>query len=54
MDMDENFEAAPMSSLFVNPITTIDSKVLYNVIVFSKNSNQYLFFERSNIFVGVI
>ena len=52
MDMDEDFEAAPMSPLFVNPITTLDSKVLYNIIVFSKNSDLYLSFEWLNIFVG--
>ena len=52
MDMDEDFEAAPRSPLFVNPITTLDSKVLYNIIVFSKDSDLYLSFELLNIFVG--
>ena len=52
MDMDEDFEAAPMSPLCVNPKTTLDSKVLYNIIVFSKNSDLYLSFEWLNIFVG--
>ena len=52
MDMDEDFEAAPLGPLFVNTITTLESKVLYNIIVFSKNSDQYLSFEGSNIFVG--
>ena len=53
MDMDEDFEAAHLGPLFVDPITTIELKVLYNIIVFSKNSDhQYLFFEGSNIFVG--
>ena len=51
MDMDEDFEAAPMSPLFVNPITTLDLKVLYNMIVFSKISDLYLPFEWLNIFV---
>ena len=52
MDMDEDFEAAPLGPLFVDPITTIELKVFYNITVFSKNSDQYLFFEGSNIFVG--
>ena len=52
MDMDEDFEAAPMSPLFVNPITTLDSKVWCNIIVFSKNLDLYLSFEWLNIFVG--
>ena len=52
MDMDEDFEAAPMSPLFVDPITILDLKVLYIVIVFSKNSDLYLSFEWLNIFVG--
>ena len=51
MDMDEDFEAAPMSPLFVNPITPLELKDLYNIVVFSKSSNQYLLFEGSNIFV---
>ena len=51
MDMDEDFEAAPMSPLFVNPMTTLDSQFLYNIIVFSKNSDLYLSFEWLNIFV---
>ena len=51
MDMSEDFEAAPMCPLFVDPITILDLKVLYIVIVFSKNSDQYLFFEGSNIFM---
>ena len=54
MDLDEDFEAAPMSPLFVNPITTLELKVLYNIIVFSKNLGHYLFFEGSNIFVGIL
>ena len=48
--MNEDFEAAPMSPLFVNPITTIEIKVLCNMIVFSKNLGHYLFFEVSNPF----
>ena len=51
MDMDEDFEAAPMSPLFVDPITILDLKVLYIVIVFSKNLDQYMFFQGSNIFM---
>ena len=51
MDMDEDFEAAPMSPLFVNPITTLDSKDLYNIIVFPTNSDLYLSFEGLDIFV---
>ena len=54
MDMDEDFEAAPLGPLFVNPITTLELKVLYNIIVFSKNSDQYLFFEGSIIFIEII
>ena len=49
--MDEYFEAAPMSPLFVNSKTTLDSKVLCNIVVFSKNSDLYLSFEWLNIFV---
>ena len=48
MDMHEDFEAAPMILLFVNPIATL----VLNIIVFSKNSDQYLFFEGSYVFVG--
>ena len=51
MDMDEDFEVASMSPLFVNPITNLDSKVLYNIIVFSKNSDLYVSFEQLNIFL---
>ena len=54
MDMDEDFEAASKSPLFVNPVTTLDSNVFYNIIVFSKNSDLYLSFEWSNIFVGYL
>ena len=50
--MDVDLEAAPLGPLFVNPITTLDLKVLYNIIVLSKNSDHYLFFEGSNIFIG--
>ena len=35
-----------------NPITTLDLKVLYCIIVFSKKSDLYLSFEWLNIFVG--
>ena len=41
--MDEDFEAASMSPLFVDSITILDSKVLYIVIVLSKNLGQYMF-----------
>ena len=50
--MDVDFETAPMSTLFVNQITTLDSEVWYNIIVFSKNSDLYLSFEWLNIFLG--
>ena len=43
-----------MSPQFLNPITALKLKVLYNIIVFSKNSDQYLFFEGSNIFLGIL
>ena len=43
MDMDEDFEAAPLGPLFVDPINAHEFKVLYNIIVFSKNSDHYLF-----------
>jgi len=43
-----------MSPPFVNPITTLILKVLYNIIVFSKNLGHYLSFEGSNIFVGTL
>ena len=52
MDMDEDFEAAPMSPLFVNPITTLDSKFFCHIIVFYKNSDIYLSFEWLKLFVG--
>ena len=49
--MDVDFEAVPLGSLFVNPMTTLELKVLYNIIVFCKNSDLYLSFEWLNIFV---
>ena len=49
--MDVDFEAAPLGPLFENPITTLELKVFYNIIVFSRNLGQYLLFEGSNIFV---
>ena len=52
MDMDEDFEAAPLGPLFVNPTTTLELEFLCHIIVFSKNSDQNLLFEGSNIFVG--
>ena len=54
MDMDEDFEAAPLGPLFVNRLTTLKFKGLLNIIVFSKNSDQYLSFERLRIFVGYL
>ena len=50
MDMDEDFEATPLAPLFVDPITTIEVKVLYNITVFSKNLDQY-FFSRDQTFL---
>ena len=47
-----HFEVAPLGPKFVQPTTTLELKVLYNIIVFSKNLGQYLSFEGSNIFVG--
>ena len=49
-----HFEDAPLGPLFLNSITTLELKVLYNFIVFSNNLGQYLFFKGSNIFVGIL
>ena len=49
MDMNEDFEASPLGP---NPTTTLELKVLYNIIAFPKNSDQCLFFESSKISVG--
>ena len=43
-----------MGPKFVQPTTTLELKVLYNIIVFSKNLGQYLSFEGSNIFVEIL
>ena len=39
-----HFEAGPLGPLFLNPITKLQLIVLYKIIVFSKNSGQYLSF----------
>ena len=52
MNSSTNGHDAAISPLFANPITTLEFKVLYKIIKFSKNSDQYLFFEGSNIFIG--
>ena len=49
-----HFEVAPLGAKFVQPTTTLELKVLYNIIVFSKNLGQYLSFEGSNIFVEIL
>ena len=38
VDMNANFEAAPMGPLIVNPKTILELKVLCNIILFSRNS----------------
>ena len=43
-----------MGPKFVHPTTTLKLKVLYNIIVFSKDLGQYLSFEGSNIFVEIL
>ena len=47
-----HFEVAPLGPKFVHPITTLELKVFYNVIVFSKYLGQDLSFEGSKIFVS--
>ena len=50
--MDEEFGAAPLGTLFVNPLIDFELKVLWNIIVFSTKSDQRIFFEGSNNFEG--
>ena len=49
-----HFEVAQLGPMFVHPITTLELKVLHNIIVSSKNLGQDLSFEGSNIFVRVL
>ena len=51
MEMDEDFEAACMCPVFVDPKTILDLKVLYYIIVIPNNQIHICFFEGSNIFV---